>query len=144
MRPVNHLLLSSGIGVGVWLGTGEPVALAITIGAGVVVDGDHLPDMVWHHYMHREPTATFVLHGWEWLGGLVLMTVLFGFPWWLIAVIGGYASHLMSDHLFNGARPWTYSIIFRSYHRFRYHRIFPGRKLPDPVTAFLEEIHMKR
>ena len=56
----------------------EPLAIPITVGAGVLVDIDHSPDYWWTYALRREAMATLVLHGWEWLVGLVFLGIWIG------------------------------------------------------------------
>ena len=143
MRPTNHLLVSSAIGVGVWIGTGEIIAIPIAAGAGTLADGDHLSDMIWHHYFHNEPTAKFALHAWEWLVAMLVTGVVLGFPWWLIALIAGYLSHVSTNHMANKGQPLRYSILYRSSQKFKFDRIFDGGTLRHPMVALLQEARIK-
>ena len=143
MRPTNHLLVSSATGVGVWISTGEIIAIPIAAGAGTLPDGDHLPDMIWHHYLHNEPTAIFTLHAWEWLVAMLVAGVVLGFPWWLIALVAGYFSHIATDHIANKGKPLKYSILYRLSQKFKFHRIFAGGSLRHPMVALLQEARIK-
>lgn len=143
MRPSSHLILSASVGAAVWAATSEPLALPITIGTGILVDIDHLPDMVWHHFFKKQATASFVLHSWEWLIGLFCLGIVVWFHWWIIAVIAGYASHIMTDQLFNKPKLLSYSFIFRATKAFKFRCIFPNGRLEHPRDAFLQEISFK-
>ena len=123
MRPSRHLALSIAAGGTVWAFTGEPWALPVTIGAGVLVDIDHSPDLWWAFALEREPVAVFILHGWEWVAGLIVFGTWIGYPWWLVAVVTGFGLHLTTDHLFNGGGLWSYSLLYRARHRFKAARI---------------------
>ena len=125
MRPRSHLLLSAAAGGAVWVGTGEPWALPITLGAGVLVDGDHAPDLWWALALKRRPITIIVLHSWECLLSVLAIGIWIGFPWWITAIFVGYSSHLFTDQLFNGNRPWTYFLTFRARRRFRPSEIDP-------------------
>ena len=142
MRPTNHTILSAALGGGVWISTGEPLALPIAIGAGAVVDIDHLPDMIWHHYLNHSPTATLALHAWEWFGALLLASIYFGFPWWLSAATLGYGSHILTDFIFHRRPIQAYSITYRLYHRFDFYEIFPEGRIRKPIDALLTELHL--
>ena len=144
MRPTQHALLALGTGTAIWAATGEPVAVPLTFATGVLVDGDHLPDQVWHFYMKRRPLGILALHAWEWLFCLILATVLLSFPWWMVAITLGYATHIVTDHRFNAPNRWGYFILFRTYHRFRIERISPEWKLEQPVHALLREFRVRR
>ena len=144
MRPTSHALLATGTGVAIWASTGEPMAVPLTFATGVLVDGDHLPDQIWHFYMKRRPRALLALHAWEWLMGLAIATVLLSFPWWMVAVTVGYATHIATDHHFNMPNRWGYFILFRAYHRFRIERISPDWTLKDPVHESLRELRIRK
>ena len=107
-----------------WAATGEPWALPVTVGAGVLVDIDHGPDLWWTFALRRTPAASFVLHAWEWLLGLSVLAFVLGFPWWLVAVCVGYGLHVSTDHLFNRGRPLAYFFFYRALHGFRMARVF--------------------
>ena len=125
MRPSRHLALSGAAGGVVWGVSGEPWALAVTVGSGVLVDIDHAPDYWWAFALRREPVCIVFLHGWEWLLGLMVASIWIGFPWWLVAVVTGYGLHLVTDHTFNGERSLGYSLIFRALHRFQKRQVDP-------------------
>jgi hypothetical protein len=86
MRPTSHALLATSAGVAIWVATSEPLAVPLTFASGVLVDGDHLPDQIWHFYLKHKPRVFVVLHAWEWLAGLVIATAVHSFPWWMVAV----------------------------------------------------------
>jgi hypothetical protein len=119
LLPSRHLALSTVAGGAAWAATGEALALPVTVGAGVLVDADHAPDLWWTLALGRRPVAVWMLHGWEWLVGLVVLGVWVGFPWWLVAVLVGYGLHLITDHLFNSGGLGNYFLIYRARHRFQ-------------------------
>ena len=123
-----------------WAATGEPWALPVTVGAGVLVDLDHGPDLWWTFALRREPVATFLLHGWEWLAALVVLGLWTGFPWWLLAVVVGYGLHLLTDHVFNGGRIWSYSLIYRARHAFRMEKLAPDWKMDHAYGVLQKEV----
>ena len=114
----------------------------MAVGAGALIDVDHLPDMIWHNYLGRSPTSTFVFHAWEWLGALIVSGALIGFPWWMTALVGGYASHIVTDHLFNRPLPLSYSIIYRAFHGFKMSKLYPEGSLDTPVQSFMKELRV--
>jgi hypothetical protein len=144
MRPTNHALLATSIGVAIWAATGEPLAVPLAFASGVLVDGDHLPDQIWHFYLKHKPRVFVVLHAWEWFAGLVIATAMLSFPWWMVTVTVGYATHIATDHHFNKPNVWGYFIVFRAYHRFRVERISPDWELQDPVHALLRELRLRK
>ncbi len=38
-----------------WAFTGEPLSVPVAIGAGVLIDMDHSPDLWWAYALRREP-----------------------------------------------------------------------------------------
>lgn len=114
MQPHSHLVLSAAAGAAVWGATGEPLSIPLALAAGVLVDVDHVPDMVVEHVLDRTPRLTLGLHGWEWLLSLVAAGAWLGFPWWLIAIGAAYALHLGGDALFNGLGASRYSLLYRA------------------------------
>ena len=115
MRPTNHLAVSTLIGGSIWVVTKEPVALILAIITGTLIDVDHVLDMLWHNVLNRRPTGSFFLHGWEWLISMVVLGIYIGFPWWVVAISLGYASHMITDQIFNKTRMFSYSIIYRAF-----------------------------
>ena len=140
MQPSRHLALSTANGGALWATTGEPRALPVTVGAGVLVDLDHGPDCWWTFALGHKPVATFVLHAWEWLAGLVALGIWTGFPWWLVAVLSGYGLHLITDNLFNRGGTWSYSLVYRARHRFLVERLAPGWNLDRGYDVLRKEI----
>ena len=126
MRPREHLALSTAAGGAVWAATGEPWAFPATIATGVLIDVDHSPDLWWTFALRRQPVATFLLHSWEWLAGLVVLGIWAGFPWWLAAVLVGYSLHVITDYLFNGRGLRSYFLIYRAINWFQAEKLFPG------------------
>lgn len=140
MRPSRHIALSGAAGGATWAATGEPWTLAITVGAGVLVDLDHAPDYWWAFSLRRRPVAVLLLHGWEWLMGLAVLGMWTGFSWWLVAVLVGFGLHLTTDHLFNGGRLLCYSFIFRASHGFQMARVAPSWDLSLSYYVLRKEI----
>jgi|TARA_B100000315_G_scaffold249267_1_gene280220 hypothetical protein len=116
----------------------------VAVGAGVLVDADHLVDQIWHFYMHKRPAAILALHGWEWLAALGIVSAVLEFPWWMVAATFGYGSHVITDQIFNGVHRWGYSIAFRVHHRFRVERFSDRWRLKRPVDALINELRVGR
>ncbi len=144
MRPIHHAVLSAAVGGVAWGVTGEPWAVPVAVGAGVLIDADHLVDQVWLFYMHRRPEAILALHGWEWLAALGIVSAALSFPWWMVAATLGYGSHILSDQMFNGVHRLAYSMIYRVRHRFRVERFSDRWRLERPVDAFINELRLGR
>ena len=123
-----------------WAATGEPLALPATLGAGVLVDLDHSPDMWWTLALRRRPIAAFVLHGWELLAGLIVFGVWAGFPWWLVAVVVGYGGHMITDQMFNRGGILSYSFLYRARHGFQLGRLEPGWNFDDSMETLRAEL----
>ena len=132
--------MSATAGGVLWAVTHEAWALPVTVAAGVAVDVDHGPDLWWASVRGRQPVATKALHGWEWLGSLIVLGALAGFEWWLVAVTVGYGLHLTTDHLFNGGHAWNQSFIFRARHGFRLDRPVPDLDLEHTDTLLRKEV----
>ena len=118
MGPIGHTALSTAIGVTVWKATGYPEAVPAAIVTGVLIDGDHVLDWAdWIYYGYRKHMIV-LLHAWE-LVVLLLASLLFWQHPIFLAGVLGYTGHVVSDHLLNPTRPWTYSLVYRVYRRFR-------------------------
>ncbi len=100
--------------------------MAVTVGAGTLVDLDHGPDLWWRFALRREPVMVLALHSWEWLAALVALGIWAAFPWWLVAVLIGYGVHLTTDHLFNGLGIRCYLLAYRGFHGFKASRLAHG------------------
>ena len=144
MRPTHHAMLSAGVGAVVWGITKEPLAVPVAVAGGVLIDADHLLDQIWYFYLHRRPAALLVLHGWEWLAGLVLGCILLSFPWWLVAATAGYAGHLVTDQVFNSVYRMGYFITYRAYHAFDVDRFTSEWRMAPPLESLIEELGIIR
>ena len=112
----------------------------MTLGAGVLVDVDHTPDLWWTFALRRKPTATFLLHAWEWLGVAIAFGIWHGFPWWLLALIVGHGLHLVTDHIFNGGLTLSYSLIYRAAQGFQMTKVAPDWDFDRGYTVLKKEI----
>lgn len=131
MKLGPHLLTSTALGTVITVSTGEPLAIPITIAAGVLPDTDHLLDFYWH-YIRKSRKRLFVLfHGWE------FVFVLFGFffcsaafypqhAWWLGSIFAGYTSQLGLDQIGNGAKWNTYFFLWRLSRGFKRRESYGG------------------
>ena len=128
----------------IWALSGELLAVPLTFASGVLVDADHLPDQIWHFYLKRRPRGFIVLHAWEWLAALSAATMILSFPWWMVTVTIGYATHILTDHHFNMPHRWAYFLTYRAYHRFRIERISPDWRIKDPLQALLRELRIRK
>ena len=126
MGPVGHTVISSAVGVGVGAATGSPVAGAIALGAGVLMDADHLFDFYQWYIKGRSNRVYVLLHAWEYSAiGLVTLAAIFFHPF-LLAVVIAHLFHVAADHLHNRLSPFAYFIGYRIIKRFDSASIAPG------------------
>ena len=125
MKPAGHVAISTAIGAGVAGATGEPLAVATAIAAGVFIDADHSLD--YYHWFVRRKTdrVFFLLHGWEYLGLLLVAGYVSAWNPLVLGALGGYASHLVADQIANHAYAFTYFLTYRARHGFRIDRVSP-------------------
>lgn len=118
MGPLGHTVISGAVGGGVWLATGSAAAAGAAMGAGVLIDVDHLYDY-YQRYIKRKQNKVYVLfHAWEYsLIGLLILTIAFYHPV-LLGLLLGHLSHVATDHSVNRLSPFGYSIIYRLFRRF--------------------------
>ena len=140
MRPIHHAMLSTAVGGAAWGLTGEPWAIPVAVGAGVLIDAEHRVDQIWYFYLHRRPAAILALHGWEWLAALAVASAVLAFPWWLVATTLGYGSHIASDHRFNEPTRRRYSFSYRVFHGFRVEHFSNRWRIERPLDAFINEL----
>ena len=126
MKPLAHLALSAATGAGVWAFTGEVNALPSAVAAGFLCDVDHLLDY-YNWYVRRDRRRTIVfLHAWELVAAGALVYSLAVREPWMLAVVFGYAGHVVTDQIFNGAYPRAYSLLARAASGFSSKRMHPG------------------
>ena len=140
MRPSRHLAVSSTAGAALWAATGEPLTLPLTVATGVLIDLDHVPDLLWNRDTGHKARVTSALHAWEWLAGLLVIGIVTGFPWWVSAILVGYGLHLLTDHLFNQGGTWVYFLVYRASHGFRADRMVPHWEVHHSYRVILREI----
>lgn len=117
MLPHRHAVISATVGAVAWAQSGDPLAFAAAVAAGIVPDVDHFADYV---YFHRRGGHRLILplHGYEYAalgGGMALIS---GNQVLAVAVLS-YLIHLLADQLENKTRLFGYSLLFRAGHRFR-------------------------
>lgn len=145
-------MASTALGAGVYAWTGAPSAFWACLGAGVLVDLDHVVDWTCHALRHRgrmpplfsrrsfefffhnrylaSPDAPLVvpLHGFEIWCFIAVLAWLFPHPVALGALVG-YSGHLALDVLVNPAREGferrAYWVTMRAGRSFRYWRFRP-------------------
>lgn len=137
MKPAGHLAISMAIAGGSYLATGSPTIALATLGAGFLVDSDHLFDYGYYLIYKRKgkqlPTPsqffnctymdeiqkTFLpFHSYELLlpiWGICLAFFSVPLAVWLTAAFLG---HLLADQLVYRPHPLSYSLIYRIWKRF--------------------------
>jgi hypothetical protein len=142
MKLEHHITLSAVIS-GVLFGIYQSWSLSVcSFISGVFIDVDHLIDyfgayglcirpqeIMSYFYEEKHDKIILIFHGWEWLSGLFLLTVMSGFNPWVTGVMVGYSHHIISDFLYNRTTLISYSLIYRWKKGFISEVIFPrGRK----------------
>jgi hypothetical protein len=140
MGPVGHSLISAGIGGAVWGATGSPVAGAVAVGVGVLVDLDHLYDF-YNWYIRRKGDKLHVLfHGWEYSIAVFFVLGLVYYHPLLLAAALAHLAHVTTDHFNNGLPPLGYSVIYRAWVRFDASKLVPGRNVTHSYRAWVHLI----
>ena len=144
MGPLGHTVISGAVGGGVWLATGSAAAAGAAIGAGVLIDVDHLYDY-YQRYIKRKQNKVYVLfHAWEYsLVGLLILTIAFYHPV-LLGLLLGHLSHVATDHSVNRLSPFGYSIIYRLFKRFDGAYIAPHDHEKHSYGIFNKLLHYDR
>jgi hypothetical protein len=115
-RPRYHAAVSLGLAVIVVRCSGRwRDALPVLI-AGVLVDVDHLVDLVVNRRVGDEPRYLILpLHAWEWVLGLLIRGTRLS-----LGLAGGLAAHLALDQMNKAIRhPFFYWISVRAAYSFR-------------------------
>jgi hypothetical protein len=143
MTGPQHLAASGAVGIALWVATGSPVTMPITIAAGVLPDVDHLLDY-YNRYIRRDWRRIYLLlHGWEYFAAAVgLYLFAFREPW-MLAVALGYLTQIGGDQLFNGGRWFSYLLVGRALARFRSPVVLPNER-HDSYEAFVKSIPFGR
>ena len=119
MTPVRHTAISLGVGAAVWAASGEPLAVPVAFGAGVLNDSDHLIDYYFWFKKRDVRRLYLALHSWEISAAGVLMALAFGNHSLLLAAILAHVGHLIADFVANRPRSiLTYSLVYRAAVRF--------------------------
>ena len=127
MKPAGHIAISTALGGGIAVATGEPAALATAVGAGVLIDADHTLDYYQWYGKGRRERVFYLLHGWEYGALLVAVGFIFGWNPLLLAAALAYLAHIMADQIANSGYPLTYSLLYRAMHGFNMSRVSPWR-----------------
>lgn len=119
-------MVSAGIGAGVWIGTGSPLAVPVAVGAGVLIDGDHILDFLDWVAAGYKRSVFVLLHAWELAASGVVVLAAFWYHPLLLAAVLGYLSHLVADQIGNPMHPLGYSILYRVRSGFRHSHLVRG------------------
>lgn len=90
------------------------MALPATVGVGVLMDVDHIPEVYRRWVLDRPLKVWFVLHAYEWLPLAVVACWLTRWSPLAIGASLGFLGHLVSDHLANRVHPMAYFIAYRA------------------------------
>ena len=121
-----HIGISAAAGTGIWIATGEPWTIPVTVAAGVLPDADHILDY-YNWYIRRSYKRLILfLHGWEYLIAAVCLYLFVFKENWMLAVLVGYATQIGTDQLFNGVRWHTYLFSARAMRGFRASEVHGG------------------
>jgi hypothetical protein len=122
-RPRYHTAVSLGLAVLVVARTRRWRDAIPVLIAGILVDVDHLVDLMANRRAGRLAWVILPLHGWEWV-----LTLLARRSRATDGLAGGLAAHLALDQVNHAiTHPLFYWITFRALHRFR-----PVAPLIDP------------
>jgi hypothetical protein len=131
MSPKYHIAISAVIsGVLYILFKSWALAFSSFI-SGIFIDLDHVIDYVIEHGFHFElkkffhffygeqyRKLTLILHGWEWLVLLLILSWLTGWNPWITGVFIGFSQHILSDRIYNISNFWSYSLLWRWKNKF--------------------------
>jgi hypothetical protein len=117
MLPHEHVIISASVGALGWLLTGDPVAGAAALAAGILPDVDHVADYTYYHQygIHR---LILPFHGYEYAVLGAGIALLAGNQVIGMAALS-YFIHLLADQKVNHTHKLGYSLLFRAWHRFR-------------------------
>ena len=117
MLPHKHVIISAAVGAIGWWTTREPAAWLAALAAGVLPDVDHAVDYSYYHW-RGEHRLILPLHGYEFavLGAAIALQK--GDKILGIAALS-YFIHLLADQSENRTRRPGYSLLFRTWKRFR-------------------------
>jgi hypothetical protein len=131
MSPKYHVAISAVIS-GVLYAIFKSWALAIAAFVSCIfIDLDHVIDYVIEHGFHFDikkffyffygeqyKKITLILHGWEWLIILLILSWLTDWNPWITGVLIGFSQHMLSDRIYNISNFWSYSLLWRWKNKF--------------------------
>ncbi len=129
--------MSVGIGATFWAASGDPMAVPVAVGAGVLNDTDHLLDYyLW--YIKKDPRRLYLLlHAWEYCAAAAIFALVAGNHLVLLAAAVANAGHLLGDYIAHKPKSTlTYSLLYRTAVRFERARLVGGSA--PPLTIALD------
>ncbi|MEW6713670.1 MAG: hypothetical protein AB1306_01070 [Nitrospirota bacterium] len=126
MTPSYHVVASTAISAILFLifrSWGLAIASFIS---GVFIDLDHVLDYIFEHGLPRDvkkffhffygekyKKLTLILHGWEWLFLMAIVSWLTGWPPWVTGLTIGWGQHMLFDRFYNISTFGSYSFFWR-------------------------------
>ena len=146
MKLKHHIVFStviSGILYTIFKSWGLSIASFVT---GIFIDLDHFIDyFIVHHGIHfnikdfyhffykeKHKKITLLLHGWEFISILFVITVITDFNPWISGALIGYTHHMISDYFYSKTSIWTYSLAWRWKNKFDSKLLFPRNRGYNP------------
>jgi len=125
LGPIVHATVSLSVGVTAWAVGGSPLAVPVSVAAGVLPDLDHLIDYLDSLDAGRPRHMFRPFHAWEYvfLASIVALG-LYSNQLFLVAVLG-YLSHIAIDQLSNPVHPLAYTLTYRVFKGFRRRALTP-------------------
>jgi hypothetical protein len=141
MKPKYHVMVSASVAGALYAATRSADLSLSCLIAGVFIDLDHVPDYMREYgnplrireFFLRFRRGEFdriylLLHGWEWIALLAVISWLSGWNHLITGTTIGMAQHILLD-TFNGSITFrAYSLYWRWRQGFRYATIFRGRQ----------------
>lgn len=121
MLPHKHLAISTIVGAAAWWQTGTAAAMGAALAGGVLPDLDHVVDYA-YYYWRRKHRLILPLHGYEYAVVGLICAVLWSAPLIAVATLS-YFIHLLADQVENQTNRFGYSILYRTWQRFRLEQI---------------------
>ena len=120
-KPYQHAIVSAVLASTTYAVTRKPAVAAGAFAAGTLIDADHLLDFAVCKITRKRVWLILPFHGWEYAAAGLALSLRW--PLLLPAVLS-YLVHLSMDQVFNGlGRPLAYSLLWRTWHRFRVERL---------------------
>ena len=137
MSPKNHLLISTGISVGLQMTLHSWPATAACFLSGVLIDVDHYVEFYLHkkkipQYQelvdfcipYRESKVYLIFHAWEYLAALWFLIFWYHLDAVWVGMGIGLTVHMALDQFSNPVYPLGYFLAYRIKHGFRSAQLF--------------------